>query len=175
MEAVECCPRIISREEWNAREPRSVRRIPPVKHVFIHHTATGRCDSQVSCSASMRSIQNFHMDSNGWNDIGYNFLIGGDGNIYEGRGWNVEGAHTRGFNRNGIAISFIGNYQEQDAPSDMIEAAKKLIKCGVNKGYIVKKYQLHGHRDANPTLCPGNKLYKQISSWKNFVKGPLRK
>ena len=28
-----------------------------------------------------------------WNDIGYNFIIGGDGRIYEGRGQH-RGAHS---------------------------------------------------------------------------------
>ena len=46
----------------------------------------------------------------GLNDIGYSFLIGGDGNIYEGRGWNVVGALTNGFNRKGYAASFIGDF-----------------------------------------------------------------
>ena len=38
------------------------------------------------------------MDDQGWNDIGYSFLIGGDGLMYEGRGWNIQGAHTLNYN-----------------------------------------------------------------------------
>ncbi|KAK9752004.1 hypothetical protein QE152_g4582 [Popillia japonica] len=39
-----------------------------------------------------------NMDSNGWADIGYNFLIGGDGYIFQGRGWDKLGAHVKSFN-----------------------------------------------------------------------------
>ena len=38
----------------------------------------------------------------GWSDIGYNFLVGEDGNIYEGRGWGKVGAHARGHNSDSI-------------------------------------------------------------------------
>ncbi|RWR98730.1 peptidoglycan-recognition protein SC2-like protein [Dinothrombium tinctorium] len=161
---IECCPRIVSRAQWGARKPRSVSRILPVRYVVIHHTVTGFCNTQASCSSQIRSIQRYHMDSRGWSDIGYNFLVGGDGNIYEGRGWNVEGAHARGLNRNGIGISFIGNFQARSAPANMMAAAKKLIQCGLRKVYIMRNYQLKGHRDVNPTSCPGNKLYRQMNN-----------
>ena len=49
----------------------------------------------------------------GFNDIGYSFLIGGDGVVYEGRGWNTVGAHTVGFNKQSYAISFIGNFMKE--------------------------------------------------------------
>ena len=45
-----------------------------------------------------RGIQDWHITGNGWCDIGYSFLVGGDGNVYEGRGWDEIGAHTGGFN-----------------------------------------------------------------------------
>jgi hypothetical protein len=45
-----------------------------------------------------RGIQEWHINGNGWCDIGYSFLVGGDGNVYEGRGWDEIGAHTGGFN-----------------------------------------------------------------------------
>lgn len=38
----------------------------------------------------------------------YNFLVGGDGLIYEGRGWGKKGAHTFGFNSQSVGIAFIG-------------------------------------------------------------------
>jgi N-acetylmuramoyl-L-alanine amidase len=50
------------------------------------------------------------MDTNKWNDIGYNFLVGEDGNVYEGRGWNTVGTHAGNFNKKSIGICFIGNF-----------------------------------------------------------------
>jgi hypothetical protein len=47
------------------------------------------------------------MDRN-FSDIAYNFLVGGDGKIYEGRGWDAEGAFARGFNKKSLGIAFIG-------------------------------------------------------------------
>lgn len=41
----------------------------------------------------------------------FSFLIGGDGNVYEGAGWHKVGAHTRGYNTRSLGIAFIGNYQ----------------------------------------------------------------
>lgn len=40
----------------------------------------------------------------------YSFLIGDDGRVYEGAGWHTLGAHTYGYNRNGLGIAFIGNF-----------------------------------------------------------------
>ena len=46
------------------------------------------------CSAEVRKVQDFHMGpGRNWWDIGYNFLIGEDGRIYEGRGFDAQGAH----------------------------------------------------------------------------------
>lgn len=41
-------------------------------------------------------MQTYHMESRNWDDIGYNFMVGGDGDVYEGRGWDKQGAHTKG-------------------------------------------------------------------------------
>jgi len=49
----------------------------------------------------------------GWDDIGYSFLIGGDGRVYEGRGWGYQGAHTFGFNSVSFGASFIGNFMQK--------------------------------------------------------------
>ena len=57
----------------------------------------------------MHVIQDFHMDDRGWWDIGYNFLIGQDGRIYEGRGFSVQGAHCSGWNTQTLgSVIFIG-------------------------------------------------------------------
>jgi len=50
------------------------------------------------------------MDDRGWWDIGYNFLIGEDGNAYEGRGWDYVGAHAPGYNTQSIGICILGHF-----------------------------------------------------------------
>lgn len=58
-------------------------------------------------------FQDYQMNSKGWNDIGYNFLVGEDGNIYEGRGWGKKGAHSKSFNGKSIGICIIGDYSSK--------------------------------------------------------------
>ena len=65
----------------------------PVSYAVIHHSESGACTSKTACISLVKGFQNYHMDSNGWSDIGYSFLVGEDGNIYEGRGWSKVGAH----------------------------------------------------------------------------------
>lgn len=50
------------------------------------------------------------MDDRQWFDIGYNFVIGEDGNVYEGRGWDYVGAHAPGYNTQSIGICVIGDF-----------------------------------------------------------------
>lgn len=53
----------------------------------------------------IRGYQKYHMDTNKWDDIGYNFLVGGDGDIFEGRGWLYEGTHCKGLNSQSIGMT----------------------------------------------------------------------
>ncbi|KAH7972510.1 peptidoglycan-recognition protein SC1a [Rhipicephalus sanguineus] len=172
------CPgvTIVSRKDWGARRPRLqvAMRNPRAQYVFIHHTTGPQCKDKSSCSRLIRSHQNHHMNANRWPDIGYNFLVGGDGRIYEGRGFGREGAHTRGYNQIGIAISFLEDFKRAIPSLRMRWAVKRLIACGVRQGKIDKRYTLRGHRDANCTSCPGNLLYAIIKKWAHF-KGRLKR
>ncbi|GBO36451.1 Peptidoglycan recognition protein 3, partial [Araneus ventricosus] len=108
-----------------------------------------------------------------WADIGYSFLVGGDGRIYEGRGWKAVGAHTYGYNSKAIGISFMGNFDKVQPSAAMVDAARKLIDCGVEKKFISANRQIHGHRDAKCTACPGAALYSIIQKWPGFKGGKL--
>ncbi|XP_076341668.1 peptidoglycan-recognition protein SC2-like [Tachypleus tridentatus] len=160
---------IVTRSQWRARRPKSRSSLrTPVGKILIHHTAGTTCSSQSSCSSVVRNIQKYHMETKKWSDIGYNFLIGGDGKVYEGRGWKTRGAHSPGHNSKSLGISFMGNFQKVSPSSRMLEAAKTLIKCGVSKGYIASSHTVHGHRDAKCTACPGDKLYAIIKRWSSY-------
>lgn len=74
----------ITREQWNALPSNLTDMKLPVHHVFIHHTAEEECFDRKECTRLMLIMQQFHNVTRGFGDIGYNFLIGGDNNVYVG-------------------------------------------------------------------------------------------
>jgi hypothetical protein len=144
---------IISREEWGARAPRSRSTVSwGDRTEFIVHYSEG------PTTQSVRSIQNFHMDTRGWSDIGYNFLVDVQGRIYEGRGWLTVGAHAPGHNASGIGVCMIG--RDGDATSAATRSIRALYdEAGRRAGRNLAKL---GHRDVYATSCPGDQLYAWV-------------
>lgn len=103
----------VSRDVWSANPPRSVDKFPgPIPFVIIHHTyEPAACYTPADCCKAMQAIQRFHQQDRGWNDIGYSFVVGGDGRIYQGRGFNVVGAHAPRYNDKSVGICLIGDWR----------------------------------------------------------------
>ncbi|XP_020816696.1 peptidoglycan-recognition protein LC isoform X2 [Drosophila serrata] len=140
----------------------------PVSRVIISDTPPDVCETRASCSYWARVTQSRHMDTFNWPQMGYNFLVGGDGRIYEGRGWNIEGAHTRDNNNNSIGISFMGNFRRIVPSPKSLEACQLLIEQGVRLKKLSPDYQLLGHRQLTGTLMPGEELYRSIQTWPHW-------
>ncbi|CAK9827456.1 Peptidoglycan-recognition protein SC2 [Anthophora retusa] len=161
-------PNIISRANWGARPPkgtiRKLRTDPP-PYVIIHHSASDGCTTQAICQARVRNFQNYHMDQKHWDDIGYQFLVGEDGNIYEGRGWGKHGSHSVPYNSKSIGICMIGSFVGHAPNAAAIKAVQDLISYGVAIGKIDENYTLLGHRQTTQTSCPGDSLYQLIQTW----------
>ncbi|RZC39317.1 Amidase 2 domain containing protein, partial [Asbolus verrucosus] len=164
------CPSIISRSEWNARRAKTsdILDVIPPPFVVVHHSEGSECSNVRSCKSQVKGIQNFHMNSNGWKDIAYNFLIGGDGSVYEGRGWEGFGIHCPKYNGNSIGICLLGNFMNKLPPTKQLDALKDLIACAKEKNYIASDYKLIGHRQGKSTDCPGDELFKEIKKWPHF-------
>uniref|UniRef100_A0A6B0V5S2 Putative peptidoglycan recognition protein n=1 Tax=Ixodes ricinus TaxID=34613 RepID=A0A6B0V5S2_IXORI len=165
------CPDIqfVSRVQWLAKPPRNVRYISAaVGLVFYHHTERNQCFSIKDCSRIVYYWQEYHQKHKGWYDIGYTFLIGGDGSVYEGRGFGAVGAHTLGYNDKSVSFSFIGNFTYHAPSKTMLTTAQNLIDCGIKVGKIRANYTLHGQRDANKRDCPEEAFYKQIRKSRHF-------
>ncbi|XP_068158930.1 peptidoglycan-recognition protein LE [Drosophila tropicalis] len=161
---------IIPRYSWLAQrpieEPSVLER--PVKYVVILHTATESSEKRAINVRLIRDIQCFHIESREWNDIAYNFLIGCDGNIYEGRGWRAVGAHTLGYNRIALGISFIGCFMRELPTTDALNMCRNLLARGVEEGHISPDYRLVCHCQCNSTESPGRRLYEEIQTWPHF-------
>ncbi|MGW0819806.1 peptidoglycan recognition protein family protein [Streptomyces sp. NPDC002845] len=141
--------KIISRSNWGARSPRDVAKVPNSERTgfVVHYSAANP-------NQTVRAIQNYHMDTKGWWDIGYNFLVDQGGRIYEGRGWDNEGAHTSGYNRTHIAVCFIGR------DGDATVAAKRAIRSLYRKtnDVVGKTLATTYHSALGSTACPGGDL-----------------
>ncbi|MFF7054145.1 peptidoglycan recognition protein [Streptomyces griseorubiginosus] len=147
-------PPIVSRADWGADEslsPDPSEYNTDVKAVFVHHTA-GSNDYTCAESASIvRAIYAYHTapapGGNGWNDLGYNFLVDKCGTIFEGRKGGVDqpvlGAHTYGWNRESAGIAVLGEYTDAGASNAALTsvariAAWKLGQYGVDPASTVQ-------------------------------------
>ncbi|XP_034046889.1 peptidoglycan recognition protein 6 isoform X2 [Thalassophryne amazonica] len=167
------CPAIIPRCMWGARPYKGTptNLSLPLSFMYIHHTVTPSkpCLTFEQCSEGMRSMQHFHQDDRGWDDIGYSFVAGSDGYIYEGRGWHWQGAHTLGHNSVGYGVSFIGDYSTTlPSQNSMLLVRDRLASCAVGGGRLMANFTLQGHRQVVSTSCPGDALYDEIRGWEHF-------
>jgi hypothetical protein len=190
-------PDVISRAEWEADE--SLRSGTPshasIEKMSIHHTVTGNNDPDPA--ATVRAIYAYHTQSNGWNDIGYNFLVDHRGRIYEGRwartyakgeeptgedknGDGVVGAHTGGHNTGTVGVALLGTYSTAAPPSAAVRSLEGLLAWEADRHAIdatgttkwndgSTKPTIIGHRDAKPTSCPGDELYAQLPQIRRTV------
>lgn len=133
--------------------------------IIYHHSA--------SSNKSPESIHEYHK-SNGWSGIGYQYYIGKDGIIYNGRPENAEGAHTKGQNKNSIGICLEGNFEDEEMTMEQIQS---LYEISI---YITLKYDIYkiiGHGDIGQTLCPGKNFHVEkmrdrvINGIKNYNVG----
>ncbi|GAA2920209.1 N-acetylmuramoyl-L-alanine amidase [Streptomyces enissocaesilis] len=184
-------PTITSRAGWGADE--SLVANPPTytgdtEAVFVHHTA-GSNDYTCAESASViRGLFVYHVKSQGWNDIGYHFLVDKCGTLFEGRAGGVDkpvqGAHTYGFNTGTSSVSVLGDYNTATTTPVVRESVAKVaawklglyghdpsgtvtLTAGADNGKYklgqkVVMNRISGHRDGYPTECPGSNLYADL-------------
>ena len=110
-------PAIVPRAGWKADE--KIRRAGPsfaanLRIAIVHHTAGANGYTAAQAPAIVRAIELYHVKGNGWNDIGYNFLVDRFGTVYEGRYGGIErnvvGAHAEGFNTGSFGVAVLGEY-----------------------------------------------------------------
>ncbi|XP_033158543.1 peptidoglycan-recognition protein SB1 [Drosophila mauritiana] len=158
------------RSSWGAVAARSPSRIQgAVDYVIIHHSDNPNgCSTSEQCKRMIKNIQSDHKGRRNFSDIGYNFIVAGDGKVYEGRGFGLQGSHAPNYNRKSIGIVFIGNFERSAPSAQMLQNAKDLIELAKQRGYLKDNYTLFGHRQTKATSCPGDALYNEIKTWPHW-------
>lgn len=121
----------------------------------------------------MRGLQSAHfVDGN--NDVNTNFAVGGNGMVYEGRGWTVQTQTRDDLNARVFAITLLGNFQDTLPSQPQMNALRLLVECGIGRGAISREYRFIGHRQTSMTPCPGDALFQYMQSWPRFDANPLQ-
>jgi uncharacterized protein YgiM (DUF1202 family) len=182
-------PSIITRAQWGANENLrfdSFGEIWPseyetVQHAIVHHAAVNYGSDGYN---AVRSIYYYHCVTQGWGDIGYNYLVDPTGKIFEGRvgGQNVIGGHAFEYAIGSSGICVIGDFQYQDA-TNAAKASLAYILAFVTRDldtYATKPFHevpklptICAHRDVNQTSCPGNFLYADLPEIRDTVAATL--
>jgi N-acetylmuramoyl-L-alanine amidase-like protein len=185
-------PLIISRSEWGGDSvpPRTAPLYGEVQLAFVHHTVTANDYGPEDSPALVLGIARYHRDGNGWNDIGYNFLVDKYGQVFEGRAGGVDqavvGAQAQGYNSVSTGIACLGTFTSIAQSPEGMAALARLIGWKLSlhaiptdgsvtvtslggpsnrysEGTPVTFQRISGHRDGNATSCPGDVLYGQLA------------
>lgn len=185
-------PAIVSREEWGGDQcpPRDQPQAGDVQTAFVHHTVNANDYSPDQARSMVLSICRYHRNSNGWDDVGYNFLVDRYGTIYEGRAGGIDqpvvGAHVQGWNSVSTGIANLGTHTSVPQNDTALDAISRLIawklplhgvpvsgrvtltSAGGSEnrypaGQAVSLERISGHRDGGRSSCPGDALYAQLA------------
>ncbi len=193
-------PPIIARRAWahDVAKPKVAPEYGAVRMAFVHHTENPNGYAASEVPAMLRAIYAFHRYVNGWDDIGYNFVLDLYGRIFEARAGGIDepvvGAQAGGYNLASTGIAVLGSFMAtpiSTAARHALEAllAWKLSLHGVPaQGSVIVRVnpagasysrfpanarvplpRIAGHRDADATDCPGNVLYGELPAIRRAV------
>jgi hypothetical protein len=194
-------PRIIARSSWATAScrPRVAAGLGAVQLAFVHHTVNSNAYSPSQSAAMIRAICLFHKYGNGWNDIGYNFVVDRYGQIFEARAGGTDetvvGAQAGGYNLFSTGVALLGNFSGVGPSRKTFDALARLLAWKLSlhgvalpgavtvqvssqgapysryrAGAHVRLNRISGHRDADTTTCPGAGMYRQLPRLRQAVR-----
>jgi hypothetical protein len=158
-----------------------------LRHGIVHHTVNTNSYTEADVPDLLWGIQRYHVNTRGWDDIGYNFVIDHFGRIWQARQGDlyepIASGHTSGLNAESVGVAILGTFTSTAPPDEVIHSLGlllgwKLSLHGVDplghtlvrsaggdyaeRGEFVDVRNISGHRDNQNTACPGALLYGQL-------------
>lgn len=123
-----------------------------IDEIIIHCTAT-----EEGKDFTVEDVRRWHVQGNGWKDIGYHYLIYRDGSIHPGRPIDQVGAHTSGHNATSIGVCYVGGLAaDRKTPKDTRTPQQKaaLIDLVRSLMLVFGVRKVSGHREYANKACP---------------------
>ena len=162
---------VVSRADWDADPTTCSSTEDDWYRMAIHHTA-GSQTYGGTVQGAVQALQAYSLGSGEYCDIPYQFLVGYDGSLWEGRPYDYYSGATGGGNNDGnVAVSFLGCYHPSDCSTsnpvteEMMDGGQLLVQTMVALENIPSDDDaIRGHRDwpDNATACPGDWLYDRL-------------
>ncbi|MFW5966503.1 MAG: peptidoglycan recognition family protein [Persicimonas sp.] len=155
-----------TRHEWGARNPDKECGSPHDPYrMSIHHSYSPSSDGG-DPDAAVRSMQAYHIDNNGWCDLGYHFVASQSGQLYQGRLDETRiGAHVGGENTGNVGICMIGDFTSQQVSDTQLNATAEMVgRVHETYGVSLDRDSVRGHREwpGQSTSCPGDNALNRI-------------
>ena len=133
-------------------EPRS-----STEYLVVHCSAT-----KPSMDIGLREIKRWHVDDNGWRDVGYHYIIRRNGEVELGRSNRDTGAHAAGYNHKSISLCMVGGMAEDNSAENNFTAQQwtalldlvKQIKVNYPEANVI------GHNEISEKECPSFDVQK---------------
>ena len=139
-------------------------------HLVIHHSATKDSDTY-----SWQAIRQYHVETNGWDDIGYHIGVENIGGRYEiglGRPLlsRAAAAYQENMNTLGVHVCFVGNFDIDEPPKEMLQfAVPHLRDICIALAIPIDSEHVIGHSVVAPKTCPGVKF--DMTSFRTLMRG----
>jgi N-acetylmuramoyl-L-alanine amidase len=168
---------LLSRLGWGAAKRRGTDTPHSPYRLTVHHTIGRQSKSEPESIKSVRNIQYYHMKGRAkrgkeaFDDIGYHFLVDGEGRIIEGRPVEIMGAHAGGSNDGNIGIALLGNFDVVKPTAAQLRSLERLAV------YLAVKFRrdpshrgfLQPHQHFTQTGCPGKNLLALLDKIRDDV------
>ena len=126
-------------------------------YIVIHCAAT-----KASMNIGLTEIRKWHVQDNGWRDVGYHYIIRRNGEVELGRSIRDTGAHAAGYNHKSVSVCMVGGMAEDNSAENNFTAQQwtalldlvKQLKSNYPDADVI------GHNEISEKECPSFEVQK---------------
>ena len=118
--------------------------------------------TKASMDIGLTEIRKWHVQDNGWPDVGYHYIIRRNGEVELGRSNRDTGAHAAGYNHKSVSLCMVGGMAEDNSAENNFTAQQwtalldlvKQLKTNYPDAEII------GHNEISEKECPSFDVQK---------------